>query len=518
MQLRTLVFIAAIAYTIVIGGSMLLYRLIVVYPELESSTLDLHNGNLLAIYSTYAHDSENLSLFTNDWAKWDEIYNYVENPDSGFIKRNLNGNFKELNIDGIAILDSAATLKLAAIKANDQIVQVPSLTHLSNDLRATDFLYNPTQFGLIWIGDKLGYFASSAIQNSEMSKSPNGTLIFTRFFKNSFFERVHLYTDARISIYTLKEFQQRHPDIQAIDLEEVSTLKTIQDSYFINIKNQGDNISGVLNVQYDKAQLPRLLDKATLISIFALVLLPIIITFVTWHAFLLPVNNMFRQLKTMENEGSATTITTDSHIWELQTFASTFNGLVAKITNYQDKLENDSKTDGLTQIFNRRHFDETFDTAWRFSTRNKIPISIIMVDIDFFKKYNDHYGHQQGDEALKQVANILQQHARRANDVLARYGGEEFILMHQPDSREHLKKTLNAILESINEAMIPHETSGVCNHITVSAGACLVDEPGGWMKDYKELAVKVADQALYKAKNKGRNTFHLSRLDPACNV
>jgi diguanylate cyclase (GGDEF)-like protein len=141
-----------------------------------------------------------------------------------------------------------------------------------------------------------------------------------------------------------------------------------------------------------------------------------------------------------------------------------------------------------------------------------------MVDIDFFKKYNDHYGHQQGDEALKQVANILQQHARRANDVLARYGGEEFILMHQPDSREHLKKTLNAILESINEAMIPHETSGVCNHITVSAGACLVDEPGGWMKDYKELAVKVADQALYKAKNKGRNTFHLSRLDPACNV
>lgn len=227
---------------------------------------------------------------------------------------------------------------------------------------------------------------------------------------------------------------------------------------------------------------------------------------------------MFRQLKNMECKGSVNAINTNSLIWELQTFASTFNGLVAKITSYQKKLENDSKTDGLTQIFNRRHFDETFDTAWRFSTRNNLPISIIMIDIDYFKKYNDHYGHQQGDEALKQVAQILKGFAKRANDLLARYGGEEFIIMHQPDSKEHLKKTLNFIIEAINDAKIPHETSEVSEYISVSAGACLIDVPGGWMKDYKELAVKVADQALYKAKNKGRNTFHLSRLDPACKV
>jgi len=233
-----------------------------------------------------------------------------------------------------------------------------------------------------------------------------------------------------------------------------------------------------------------------------------------WFMFLEPISHMFKQISDMEKTGEADSLKIRSYIWEFQVFTQTFNNLVSKIKSYQHKLESDSQTDGLTGINNRRFFEDSYDSAWRFSARNNLPISIIMIDIDFFKKYNDFYGHQEGDEALKSVAKILQVHTRRANDILARYGGEEFILLHQPDTYDHLTETLEGILDSINSAQIPHEKSGVSDHITVSAGACLVEDPGAWMKDNKDLAIKIADQALYKAKDTGRNRYYISRLNP----
>ena len=98
-----------------------------------------------------------------------------------------------------------------------------------------------------------------------------------------------------------------------------------------------------------------------------------------------------------------------------------------KLHQANEKLHQLSRTDGLTNIANRRCFDELFETEWRRASRLSKPISVILIDIDFFKKYNDTYGHQMGDECLRQVANALKIAIKRPCDVLARYGGEEFI-------------------------------------------------------------------------------------------
>lgn len=514
MRLKTLVFIAAISYTLVIGGSLLFYRLFIVYPEIKQATLELHNNNLTAIYASYVNEREGLILFNQDWAKWDETYGYIQHHDPEFITRNLSGSFLDTDIDGVAIIDQKGVMRFGTTKQNGRFIAASEISEISQDLSLTELAAAPDQFDLIRINKKLGYFASHSIQDSEEVYPPIGTLVFTRELKSDFFHRIKLYTDAEIHMYELKEFISKFPNITPQSVNQEEPLSTLSDHYFVALENARDETVGVMKVKYDKSTLPKLIDQTTLFSILALLLLPIFVTLIVWIMFLAPISSLFKQVGNMERTGKIQSLENQSYIWEFEVFTQTFNDLVSKIQSYQKKLESESQTDGLTGINNRRFFEDSYDNAWRFSARNNLPISIVMIDIDYFKKYNDYYGHQAGDEALKAVAKILQSHTRRANDLLARYGGEEFILLHQPDTSKHLKETLEDVLESINKAQIPHEKSEISDHITVSAGACLVENPGAWMKDNKELAVKIADQALYKAKEHGRNQYYISQLKP----
>ncbi len=130
-----------------------------------------------------------------------------------------------------------------------------------------------------------------------------------------------------------------------------------------------------------------------------------------------------------------------------------------------------------------------------------------MMDIDFFKKYNDHYGHLQGDEALKEVALALSKVIRRADDTLARFGGEEFVVISHVSSQQRLEELLTIILQAIRGLNIGHKQSSVHHHLTISCGACFIKNNGPWMKDLKLEALNMADEALYDAKHNGRNQY-----------
>ena len=157
--------------------------------------------------------------------------------------------------------------------------------------------------------------------------------------------------------------------------------------------------------------------------------------------------------------------------------------------------------DGLTEIYNRRHFDESLINEWFRSLRSETSLSLILCDIDYFKQYNDNYGHQAGDECLKIIARLVEDYARRAGDVAARYGGEEFALILPDTNSETAGHIAEQIRTAIESQRIPHKTvrGGV---VTISLGAASivpsrVNQPA-------EL-VKMADEALYEAKNTGRN-------------
>lgn len=172
-----------------------------------------------------------------------------------------------------------------------------------------------------------------------------------------------------------------------------------------------------------------------------------------------------------------------------------------ELENANRKLEALSATDGLTGIANRRRFDEALAGELRRSARAGTPLSLLMLDIDHFKKYNDRYGHLAGDQCLRIIARILSQSSRRATDLVARYGGEEFaVILAESDTASALQQAEN-ICNAISAARIAHADSPFA-YVTASIGLATV-RAGDTMPPDELL--RVADQALYQAKRQGRH-------------
>lgn len=167
-----------------------------------------------------------------------------------------------------------------------------------------------------------------------------------------------------------------------------------------------------------------------------------------------------------------------------------------------ETLHRISTHDGLTGIANRRHFDETLGLEWRRAARTRAPLSLLMLDIDYFKHFNDSAGHQLGDDCLRRVAQTLRDSVHRAADLVARYGGEEFALLLPETGAEHSRSIAEAIRERIASLGVEHPSSPF-GHVTASIGVatCVPPRDGSGIEEF----VRVADGALYDAKRLGRN-------------
>ncbi len=177
---------------------------------------------------------------------------------------------------------------------------------------------------------------------------------------------------------------------------------------------------------------------------------------------------------------------------------------------YQKRIEAMMVTDGLTGVLNRRGYGEALERLWKQAYRDKKLFSMLMIDIDFFKLYNDFYGHQSGDKILVAVAQAIKGSASRPSDVSARYGGEEFAVLLPNTNEEGCRVIANKILDSVRSLGIRHERSKVADFITVSIGGTTAI-PGEHI-GFDDF-VKIADVMLYRAKNNGRNMFCWSDCD-----
>lgn len=173
-----------------------------------------------------------------------------------------------------------------------------------------------------------------------------------------------------------------------------------------------------------------------------------------------------------------------------------------ELKKYQDFLQNLALLDGLTGIANRRNFDERLAAEWKRAKRNRLPLSLLLLDVDYFKLYNDHYGHAEGDECLRRIAAVLRQGTTRPADLAARYGGEEFVILLPETDRKGAAVTAEKVMATVTELAIPHAYSKVASHVTVSIGATSLTPNE---ERTPEQLVKAADQALYQAKEQGRN-------------
>lgn len=168
----------------------------------------------------------------------------------------------------------------------------------------------------------------------------------------------------------------------------------------------------------------------------------------------------------------------------------------------QRELEEWSFKDGLTQVANRRMFEQTLEREWASARRNSQPLSVILADIDFFKQYNDRYGHLAGDECLRRVAGLLGSMASRPRDVLARFGGEEFVLLLPETDAASASALAEKCRLLILDARIPHDQSAVAANVSVSMGASTIvpNENAS-----HSAFIAFVDKLLYEAKQQGRN-------------
>ena len=173
-------------------------------------------------------------------------------------------------------------------------------------------------------------------------------------------------------------------------------------------------------------------------------------------------------------------------------------------------LEELAERDGLTGLYNRRSYDQFLDRIWRQSRREHAMLTLIMIDIDHFKAFNDRYGHQAGDDALKEVADVITLNAQRPLDFAARFGGEEFALVLYGTDAEFALKQAEELRETVRSLKIQHIDSVTDQYLTVSIGVALI-MPGSARSMMG--AIQMADEALYQAKEEGRNRVVVKETD-----
>jgi diguanylate cyclase (GGDEF)-like protein len=228
-----------------------------------------------------------------------------------------------------------------------------------------------------------------------------------------------------------------------------------------------------------------------------------------------PVTHLVKhaELVTAGNYATRTGIQTRN---ELAALAAGFNDMSAAIESdiaKREKIEADlleaknalealAHLDGLTNLPNRRHFDDKMETEWRRALRARQPLAVLMMDLDYFKGYNDHYGHGAGDECLKQVSAALAREPVRPGDLVARYGGEEFVAILPATDLEGAHLAAERLRSHVESLALPHERSQAARHVTVSIGcASILPSP----ENSPASLLEAADRMLYQAKTQGRN-------------
>lgn len=188
---------------------------------------------------------------------------------------------------------------------------------------------------------------------------------------------------------------------------------------------------------------------------------------------------------------------------EIAAIARSFQFFAATVKQQQQELELLSYTDSLTGLANRRALELRLNEQLSQAQRQQWPLALLMIDVDCFKAFNDHYGHQAGDSTLQQIAAILQQGFNRATDIVARYGGEEFVVILPNTNKTGALAIAHQLQELVGQAAIPHEHNLAAPYVTISIGIAALDRAGPG--DY-DLILRQADNALYLAKGAGRNS------------
>ena len=507
-SIRQLYILVSVGYTLLLFLAMLMLRAFWYYPQEEDRALQFQQNEIHGFLSAFALRREQLTTLSQDYAIWNQSVDFTQTQNPDYLSDNFSiGTFTTQSLAATIILDRRGKPLFMASNHQGQLFDSPAYLSDWAEQSSTGFMPSATTSEIQLIRNAPHLVASTAIRLTEDSRDIHGWMILIREIDQAF---IHVLAEiSRLDIAFI-------PPPYAADMSNL--LVPVRD---IMANRPGcflDN-SGLpalcVNIRHSNGDGPHIINFSIFVGFLLISIIPAIIFIMLLRVIVDPIEHALKFLRHNNRNGQVRPLvfSKSPHVKELIELKNAFNQLVFASKRQQIKLQHISNTDRLTDIDNRRAFDTALDKCWRRIQRHPQSIALILVDIDYFKYYNDHYGHQAGDKALQLTAKALAGCARRSDEIAARFGGEEFALIIEVEDARALESLRHKINESIRALDIHHEFSPVSKQLTVSYGIAWIKDSGPWLQNVDSYSwVRAADSALYEAKAAGRNCSMLQMI------
>ncbi len=521
----------------------------IVFPRFEELERKEARNNLERSIHAIQNEIDHLDSFCHDWSNWDDSYKFVTQPNEAYIDSNLSyGTFSDnginllyfCNLEGNVVWGKIYDLKTGkTMSLKDFPDDSLSLDHplVQYNLHRSDL--SDVFISGVFLTEKGPMLVSSRPVLRSGNKGPmRGSLIMGKILSGDYLARLVEQTRVNFSI---------SQDLGTVHGLLKNTTHTLTKDYSYFIEYTDENVLDIYTVFQDVRKKPAFIIRSTvqrdiikegraamryaLVTLLAVGLVIILVVMLLLERNIIhPVTRLTKHVLSISETGNYSPRLAVKRKDEIGTLAREFNRMLEKLgemntimETINDQLIEDitkrqviekklhdanselhrlATMDGLTQLSNRRRFDECLNVEWKRGMRDSHPLALIIIDVDFFKLFNDTYGHQAGDECLKSIAGVINASVNRISDIAVRYGGEEFAVVLPGTDIKGSMHLAESIREKVLSLAIPHERSSVASSVTISAGvACVVpsrDKSG-------EILVRFADAALYDAKSRGRN-------------
>lgn len=515
LQTKVSIIMAAL-FVASIGLTIALFYFILT-PEIlaleEKQTLQ----NLEQIENAIKTEVSRLETQCRDWAHWDDMYLFVKSQDNDFLEGNLyEGIASELRVDLFYILDKKGTVVWhQAENANPQNPILPtdqfSPTH--------PFLLGNQQLDSrlsgIFSTDKGSIlFALTPILKSDSAGPMLGWVLMGQYLNQQFSDSLSEQTRIPFTMQTVSGKAEANMNSNHLSpnawYELRSDRQLIAYSYLAGIKDGGGLLLEVTSQRdvFNKGTTIR--NNIMMLVAFSTLMIFLLISFFVRKFVVAPITALTTSITMLgenKNIQARLLLPGNSQKDETSILVSQVNKLLDTIEEMHSHLVADAMLDPLTSLANRRSYEEHLSREWNRLNRNQGDLSFILCDIDHFKLYNDFYGHKEGDNCLKKVAQLINSVPKRPVDLVARYGGEEFIVVLPETDSDGALFIAEKIRETILHNQRPHKASPGEKVVTLSFGVAstIVNK-----ECTSEDLFKLADKALYQAKKEGRNRVCLA--------
>lgn len=494
ISIRQLTFGLAALYFSLLFASLLIGRWFWFYPAEIEAQYNKQQQQAYNIQAAFEVQLENVKNRVSQFVNRNNGHNFLLDSKR---KNDWENSLSQMHLNIAIITDSQ--LNISNIQQHEVNFSEDELQHWLNDLISSkQYFLKSAETDIVALENESYNLIIHKIYDQNFNG--NGWLIFLQRISDDSMQLMN-----KLSAINLTTIPLTSDNIANIPSFEEALAEVAQTHQRCIYSKAG--IASICTSFTHNDRIPDFINNKLFIVNLLVAFIPLAIYFLLLYLFTYPINQAITLLKSSNTKGTLEPlhIKVPIEVKELVELRDIFNATVKIANDNKKELELISNTDRLTNIANRRAFDIQFEKTWNLICRQERSVALCIVDIDFFKPYNDNYGHIEGDKVLHAVAQALANCAKRADEIVARFGGEEFVILAYIETEEDLIQFSNKLQESINKLALPHGHSAVNDHITISTGITWIQNSGDWLTNFtKEEWLNSSDLALYEAKNNGR--------------